>query len=39
MRDKTYPAMLAPLPCNIETHKTFDHITYYKSGDIGQVNP
>lgn len=36
--DKRYPALLGNLPCNIETHKTFDHITYYKSGDVAQVD-
>ena len=35
--DETYPAMLSNLPCNIETHKTFDMSTFYKSCDIGQV--
>jgi TATA-binding protein-associated factor Taf7 len=35
--EEKYPAILSHLPCNIETHKTFDHITYYKSSDISQV--
>jgi TATA-binding protein-associated factor Taf7 len=35
--EERYPALLGNLPCNIETHKTFDHGTYYKSGDISQV--
>ncbi len=37
-RENTYPALLLNLPSNIETHKTYDNITYYKSGDIGQVS-
>jgi TATA-binding protein-associated factor Taf7 len=36
--EERYPALLGNLPCNIETHKTFDHGTYYKSGDISQVS-
>ena len=35
--DQRFPALLGNLPCNIETHKTFDHMTYYKSGDVSQV--
>jgi TATA-binding protein-associated factor Taf7 len=31
--------LLINMPCNLETHKTFDNITYYKCGDIGQVGP
>lgn len=33
----SHPALLMNMPCNIETHKTFDNITFFKSGDIGQV--
>lgn len=36
--EERFPAVLGNLPCNIETHKTYDHTTYYKSGDIGQVH-
>lgn len=32
-----YPARLANLPCLVESQKTHDKITYYKSNDIGQV--
>eukprot|EP01041_Mallomonas_annulata_P005629 gene5629-11361_t len=32
-----FPALLVMLPCNIETYKTLDHSTYFKSGDIGQM--
>lgn len=35
--DHTYPALIARLPCNIETHKTFDHIHYFKAGDIAEM--
>lgn len=35
--DRTFPALIARLPCNIETHKTFDHVHYYKAGDIAEV--
>jgi len=35
--DQTYPALIARLPCNIETHKTFDHIHYFKAGDIAEM--
>jgi len=35
--DKTFPALIGRLPCNIETHKTFDHIHYFKAGDIAEV--
>ena len=33
----TYPARLVNLPCPVEIHKTFDHATYYKSSDVGQI--
>jgi TATA-binding protein-associated factor Taf7 len=36
-REHWYPALLVNMPCNLETHKTFDNTTYYKCGDIGQV--
>ena len=36
-KNKHYPALLINMPCNIETHKTFDNITFFKSADIGQV--
>ena len=29
--------MQLPLPCVVETHKTLNKETFYKSGDIGQV--
>lgn len=32
-----YPASLMDLPCLIETHKTADKRTFYKSGDLHQV--
>lgn len=35
--EEVFPALVMNLPTNIETHKTFDHIHYYKSGDIGQM--
>lgn len=34
---KTYPARLVNLPCVLETHKTNDNTTYFKSGDVGQM--
>jgi transcription initiation factor TFIID subunit 7 len=33
----TYPARLVNLPCPVEVHKTYDHATYHKSADIGQM--
>lgn len=33
-----YKLTLLDLPCVVETHKTLDMRSYYKSGDIGQVN-
>jgi TATA-binding protein-associated factor Taf7 len=36
--DRTFPALIGRLPCNIETHKTFDHVHYFKAGDIAEVN-
>ena len=32
-----YPASLMDLPCLVETHKTADKRTFYKSGDLHQV--
>ncbi|KAJ1454206.1 TAFII55 protein conserved region-domain-containing protein [Pelagophyceae sp. CCMP2097] len=32
-----YPARLANLPTIVETHKTMDRSTYYKTGDVSQV--
>lgn len=32
-----YPASLMDLPCIVETHKTADKRTYFKSGDVHQV--
>eukprot|EP00178_Gracilaria_changii_P009355 TRINITY_DN273_c0_g1_i1.p1 TRINITY_DN273_c0_g1~~TRINITY_DN273_c0_g1_i1.p1 ORF type:complete len:355 (-),score=99.84 TRINITY_DN273_c0_g1_i1:1511-2575(-) len=34
---KDYPASLLDLPCIVETHKTADKRTFYKSGDLHQV--
>lgn len=34
---KEYPASLMDLPCLVETHKTADKRTFYKSGDVHQV--
>ncbi|CAM9762440.1 unnamed protein product [Chrysoparadoxa australica] len=36
-KGKSYPARLVNLPCLVETHKTLDHVTYFKSGDVGQM--
>ena len=35
--DETYPALLVNMPTIVETHKTFDKKTFFKSGDIGQA--
>ena len=35
--DRTFPALIGSLPCNIETHKTFDHVHYFKAGDVAEV--
>ena len=32
-----FDAKLLDLPCIVETHKTFDRKTFYKTGDICQV--
>jgi hypothetical protein len=34
---KTYPARLVNLPCVVESHKTLDKASYFKSGDVGQM--
>ena len=34
---KKYDAYVVDLPCTVESHKTLDKTTYYKSADIGQV--
>lgn len=34
---KEYPASLMDLPCLVETHKTADKRTFYKSGDLHQM--
>jgi transcription initiation factor TFIID subunit 7 len=33
----SYPATLGNLPCVVETHKSFDKHTYFKTGEVGQV--
>eukprot|EP00904_Undaria_pinnatifida_P013816 jgi/Undpi1/9565/HiC_scaffold_27.g12021.m1 len=37
MDGKTYPARLVDLPCIVETQKTLDRSTFFKSGDVGQM--
>lgn len=37
MDGKTYPARLVDLPCVVETQKTLDRSTFFKSGDVGQM--
>ncbi len=37
LEGESYPARLVNLPTNVETHKTVDKVTYYKSSDIGQM--
>ncbi|CAN0205634.1 unnamed protein product, partial [Discosporangium mesarthrocarpum] len=37
MEGDSYPARLVDLPCILETHKTLDRATYFKSGDVGQM--
>ncbi|CAM9643920.1 unnamed protein product, partial [Choristocarpus tenellus] len=37
MDGETYPARLVDLPCILETQKTLDRNTYFKSGDVGQM--
>lgn len=35
--DKQYCATIVQLPCVVETHKSYDDISLYKTGDIGQA--
>ncbi len=37
LEGESYPARLVNLPTNVETHKTVDKVTYYKSSDISQM--
>jgi transcription initiation factor TFIID subunit 7 len=37
MEGKKYPCLLLDLPCIVETHKTQDYKSVYKSGDVGQM--
>lgn len=37
MDGKTFPARLVDLPCVVETQKTLDRSTFFKSGDVGQM--
>lgn len=37
MDGKVYPARLVDLPCVLETQKTLDRSTFFKSGDVGQM--
>lgn len=37
MDGKKYPARLVDMPCVLETQKTLDKSTFFKSGDIGQM--
>ena len=37
MEGHLYPATMVNLPCIIESHKSFDDMIYFKSGDIAQV--
>lgn len=37
VNDKRYPGTLYDMPTIVETHKTADKRTYYKSGDVHQV--
>ena len=36
-QNENYYALLANLPTNVETHKTFDKKIFIKTGDIGQI--
>lgn len=36
--NETKPLTLVDLPAIIESHRTFNSATYYKSGDISQVS-
>ncbi|KAL7719897.1 TAFII55 protein conserved region domain-containing protein [Entamoeba marina] len=35
--DKQYSATLVTLPCVVETHKSYDDVALFKTGDIGQA--
>ncbi|KAF2078097.1 hypothetical protein CYY_000568 [Polysphondylium violaceum] len=35
--DQEFNASLCDLPCIIESHKTFDKLSFYKTADIGQM--
>lgn len=37
VNDKPYPASIVDLPALVETHKTADKRTFYKSGDVHQM--
>jgi len=37
VNDEKHRVHLVELPCHIESQKTFDKFTYYKSADISQV--
>lgn len=37
MDGKKYPARLVDMPCVLESQKTLDKNTFFKSGDIGQM--
>ncbi|CAN0355240.1 unnamed protein product, partial [Ectocarpus sp. 12 AP-2014] len=37
MDGKKYPARLVDMPCVLETQKTLDKRTFFKSGDVGQM--
>ncbi|CAM9998480.1 unnamed protein product [Pylaiella littoralis] len=37
MEGKKYPARLVDMPCVLETQKTLDKSTFFKSGDVGQM--
>ncbi|CAN0495051.1 unnamed protein product, partial [Hapterophycus canaliculatus] len=37
MDGKKYPARLVDMPCVLETQKTLDKKTFFKSGDVGQM--
>ena len=35
--DREYCATIVQLPCIVETHKSYDDVSLYKTGDIGQA--
>lgn len=37
MEGHLYPATMINLPCIVESHKTFDDMMFFKSGDIAQM--